>query len=66
MCEITTEEVLIVAIFLIPIACFILIIIYKLMNSPDYTYTDEPRFPKIPKKYQRNKKKKKRKFNGTL
>ena len=61
MCDIGTKEVVIVASFLIPIACFILIIIYKLMNSPDYTYTDEPRFPRFPKKQ-----KMKRKFNGTL
>ena len=54
MCGIGTF--LIVAIFLVLIACFILIIIYNFMNSPDYTYTDEPRFPKIPEKYQRNKK----------
>lgn len=64
MCEIGTEEVLIVTIFLIPIVCFILIIIYKLMNSPDYTYTDEPRFQRFPKKQK--KQKMKRKFNGTL
>ena len=55
MCEISTEDVLIVAIFLIPIACFILIIIYKLMSAPDYTYTDEPRFPRIPKKKRKKK-----------
>lgn len=55
MCEIGTEEVLIVTIFFIPIACFILIIIYNFMNSPDYTYTNEPRFPKIPKKQKDEK-----------
>lgn len=53
MCGIGTD--LIVAIFLVSIACFILIIIYNFMNSPDYIYTDEPRFPRIPKKKKKQK-----------
>ena len=62
MCDIGTEEVVIVASFLIPIACFILIIIYKLMNSPDYIYTDEPRFPRFPRIPKKKKEKKETKI----
>lgn len=57
MCVIENNGIiLILLVFLIPIGCFILIVIYQLMNSPYYTYKNKPRFPKIPEKYQRNKK----------
>lgn len=56
MCVIENNGIiLILLVFLIPIGCFILIVIYQLMNSPYYTYTNKPRFPKIPEKQKDEK-----------
>lgn len=55
------DDIMLAFFIIIVLLVMAFILIYKFIHEPDYTYTDEPRFPKIPKKYQ----KKKRSKNGS-